>query len=570
MNNKINFMKVAKLTVSAILFLIACNLFAQSSDDAMKLLEMKQYNRAKKAFQQNLVSRNSASDWFYLGKIYLYQEKSDSAKICFANITIADPKSIFGVVAQAVNEVLSGNNSQAISTLKNAQKIAIGTKDITALVEIAEVRYQAGDTLGWPIAMTLASGMDQKSPKPYIRAGEIYQLQGVKSKNLNYFLGLASGRYEQALYYSPENLQARSGQANIFFLSGNYNESEEYLITVISKDSNYIPALKTYGELAYAMGKYEKASKYFGRYMALSEYSEKDLLRYITILYFNKEYEKANNLISPVLAKTPTNVVMLRLKGYVSYELKLYPDGLAAMSKFFSLRTEADTNRIISSDYEYYGKLYSRSGNDSLAIVNFKKAIEIDPSKSGLMEDISKSYEKQKKYLLAIEYYNKFIKSKNGDVASAIYFSMGKDLLLLANDAATDSLLRIKYLTLADTSFSKVIEMSPNSHLGYLWHARVEAAFDPESTEGLAKADYEKTLSVLEQKTDKEKYKSDLLEGYRYMGYYTYLQFEKAKESKDDVVMNEAKNSSLNYWQKVLALDPENDVAKQAIDALNK
>jgi tetratricopeptide (TPR) repeat protein len=243
---------------------------------------------------------------------------------------------------------------------------------------------------------------------------------------------------------------------------------------------------------------------------------------------------------------------------------------LAAMSKFFSLRTEADTNRIISSDYEYYGKLYSRAGNDSLAIVNFKKAIEIDPSKSGLLEDISKSYEKQKKYLLAIEYYNKLIKSKNGDVASAIYFSMGKDLLLLANDAATDSLIRLKYLTLADTSFSKVIEMSPNSHLGYLWHARILAAFDPESTEGLAKADYEKTLSILEQKPDKEKYKSDLLEGYRYMGYYTYLQFEKAKESKDDVVMNEAKNASLNYWQKVLALDPENDVAKQAIDALNK
>jgi tetratricopeptide (TPR) repeat protein len=291
--------------------------------------------------------------------------------------------------------------------------------------------------------------------------------------------------------------------------------------------------------------------------MTLSEFSEKDLLRYITILYFNKEYEKANNLISPVLAKDPSNVVMLRLKGYISYELKKYPDGLAAMSKFFSIRSESDTNKITSTDYEYYGKLFSRNGNDSLAIVNYKKALDIDPSKSGLLEEISKSYEKQKKYLQAVEYYKKFITAKSGDVASAIYFNMGKDLLLIANDKtiASDSLQHIKYLFLADSSFSKVIEMSPNSYLGYLWHARVAAALDPETIQGLAKPDYEKELSILEQKTDKEKYKADMIEGYRYMGYYT---------------MNEAKNASLNYWQKVLDLDPENDVAKQAIDALNK
>jgi Tfp pilus assembly protein PilF len=565
-------MKATRIIISSILVLIACNILAQSSDVAMKQLEMKQYNKAKAAFIENLKVRNSASDWYYLGKTYLYQGKTDSAAICFAKIAFADPKSILSIIAQAMIESASGKNSQAKLTLEKAQKMAFANKDISSLVEIAPVRYQVGDTATWLVTLALASEMEPKNPKPYIKAGELYLVRGENSKRQNYFLGLASGRYEQALYYAPQNNEARTGQAEIFLLGGNYNESGEYLDMVLSKDSNYIPALKIYGELEYTLGKYDKASALFGRYMAIAEYSDKDLSRYITILYFNKEYAKANALIMPVLAKEPENAVMLRLNGYTCYELGKYPEGLAAMTKFFDLRTVADTNKIIPSDYEYTGKLYSRSGNDSLSILYFKKAIEMDSTKSGLLEDISKSYEKQKKYLLAVENYKKYILYKNGNVASAIYFSLGKDLLLLANEASTnsDSLQRPVYLANADSAFSKVIEMSPNSYLGYLWHARVAAALDPETIQGLAKPDYEKALSILEQKTDKEKYKSDLIEGYRYMGYYTYLQYETAKNAKDDLTKDEFKNLSYNYWQKVLDIDPENDVAKQAMNALKK
>ena len=129
-------------------------------------------------------------------------------------------------------------------------------------------------------------------------------------------------------------------------------------------------------------------------------------------------------------------------------------------------------------------------------------------------------------------------------------------------------MLRPVYLKRADTAFRKVIELSPGSHLGYLWHARVMAALDPETTLGLARADYEQALALLEPKADKVKYKNDLVEGYRYMGYYTYLQFETAKAAHDESSKERAKTNSLNFWQKVLELDPENDKAKQAINAL--
>ena len=559
-----------KTVLTATLLLLAGNMFAQPLGDAMKLLEMKQYNKAKSEFIHELKNTNSASGWFYLGQIYTIQHQPDSARICFLGIESADPKSSLSIVAQAILELSSGNNSQAFNTLEKANKLAVAKKDINALVEIAFVRYQTGDSVGWIIPLTLASGLDSKNPKPYIMAGKIYQMLGENTRRYNYYSGLASGRFEQALYNDPGNLEARTAQAESFLSGHNFEEAEAYLDKILAKDSNYIPALKIYGDLTYTLGKYAKASLLYSRYITLSEYTDKDLSRFITILYFNGEYAKANELITSVLAKDPSNGVMLRLKGYTSFELGKYSEGFDAMKKFFDLRATADTNKIILSDYEYAGKLASGIGNDSLSTIYFQKALEMDPTKTGLYEDISKSYEKRKQYQKAVQYYFRYISARNGNVASVTYFNIGKDFLLLANDAANtaDSINRQIYLQHADTAFRKVIELSPNSHLGYQWHARVLAAFDPESVQGFAKSDYEKMLSILEQKTDLAKYKSDLVEGYRYMGYYYYLQYESAKLAKDDLAEAEAKKLSMGYWQKVLTLDPQNDAASQALKAL--
>jgi len=563
-------MKLTKSVFAAFLFMLASDISAQSLGDAMKLLEMKQYNKAKSAFLINMDKNISVSDLYYLGKIYSIQHQIDSAKIYFSKIESADSKNPLSLVAQAIIETVSGNYSQALLILDKANRLAVSIKDINSLAEIAFIRYQAGDTAGWIIPLSLATSFDRKNTKPYITAGEIYQLLGEKYKKQNYFIGFASGRYEQALYIEPENMEALTNQANIFIFGGNYSEATEYLDKIISTDSNYIPALRAYGDLAYTLGKYDKASLYYSRYITLAEYNDKELSRFITILYFNKEYAKANELITPVLKKEPSNAVMLRLKGYSAYELGKYPEGLDAMKRFFDLRSATDTNKIIPSDYEYTGKLFSRNGNDSLSIIYLKKAIEMDSSKSVLFEDIAKTYEKQKKYQLAVENYNKFIETRKGNVASAIHFSKGKDLLALANDEASvsDSIQRRFYLQLADTAFSKVIELSPNSHLGYQWHARVLAALDPETILGLAKADYEKTLSILELKTDLAKYKSDRIEVYRYLGYYYYQQYDAAKTTKDLKEADQAKVDAVIYWKNVLELDPENDIAKQAINAL--
>lgn len=88
----------------------------------------------------------------------------------------------------------------------------------------------------------------------------------------------------------------------------------------------------------YTFGRYREASEFYGKYMQLAEYTDKDLVRYVNILFLNKQYALASGYINKVLKANPSNPVMLRLKGYTAYELNQNKEGLDAMQKFFALR----------------------------------------------------------------------------------------------------------------------------------------------------------------------------------------------------------------------------------------
>lgn len=75
---------------------------------------------------------------------------------------------------------------------------------------------------------------------------------------------------------------------------------------------------------------------------------------------------------------------------------------------------------------------------------------------------------------------------------------------------------------------------------------------DSESTEGLAKPYYESALALLETKADASK--SLIIECESYLGYYYFL--------KKDYEQSKV------YWNKILQLDPENVIAKQALRGL--
>ena len=117
----------------------------------------------------------------------------------------------------------------------------------------------------------------------------------------------------------------------------------------------------------------------------------------------------------------------------------------------------------------------------------------------------------------------------------------------------------------ADSAFHAIAEAAPDSYLGNFWRELVPIQhLTPETTQGLAKPFYEEVAALLESKNDPH-YNSALVECYSYLGYYYLLAIENPA-LKAEAKAN--KEKSIEYWSKILAIDPANATAKRALDGI--
>ena len=120
----------------------------------------------------------------------------------------------------------------------------------------------------------------------------------------------------------------------------------------------------------------------------------------------------------------------------------------------------------------------------------------------------------------------------------ADYFSLGQTYYIAASAflpqdntplSEADSLKMMPYALAADSLFGYVAERVPDSYMGNFWRRlRANSAIDHLSTAGLAEPYYEKAIELI----DSEKNPKQLLEAYRYMAYYYYLQEDKDNSLK--------------------------------------
>ncbi|MFM8951392.1 MAG: tetratricopeptide repeat protein, partial [Bacteroidota bacterium] len=260
-------------------------------------------------------------------------------------------------------------------------------------------------------------------------------------------------------------------------------------------------------------------------------------IQFARSLFSAKRFKESEEAALYVLNRDSSNLSALKLLSYANYELGKFPEGLKHMESFLA---KADSSLIQSRDYEYLSKYYQKNNSDSLAINALRKALSYDDADAGLYSDAGTLMMKKSRFADAFELY----KAKAGrfPLTSADNYSYGRAALMMQN------------YTTADSIFSKVCEVQPNWAPGFLMKAKASANLDPTSADGRAFPYYEKYISLAEaDSANAEKYKAGLLESYRYMGYYYFL-----KKDKD---------TSKDYWKKVLVIDP-ND--KQATDVLKE
>ncbi|MGE5318264.1 MAG: hypothetical protein ACM3ME_09725 [Chloroflexota bacterium] len=544
-------------------------LYGQDKDMVRYYIQTNQGTKARSLLCKELNSKNITADrTFILAKMYINESKDDSATAVLNtfNQTIEEQRLLKVIGLSLIDMKKTSDYSDVTQKMVRELRAFKSSKSAIVKLEAAFVLAQLDKKDdAWEL-IEQACNLKTDSAETFVSAGDIYSRLSILLKD-NSLYGKACGRYEQALLVNPRYLPALTALSRAYIGSRNFIEARQKLRDALAVDSTWLPGLQLMGELQYDLGNYKLASKYYTQFVNSIKPGKQQLQKYAYILYFNQEHEKAQNIIQSLLIDDPNNRVLLRLLSYTSCELKQGDKGLQAMQKFMRIGA-ADSLRLLSSDYEYYGRLLSMQSLDSLAIPNYILAAKLDTAKASIYEYMAKSYEKLKKFPEAVRAYDSvIIIDKNA--SSTIWFSKGRNCLLWADlpEVKADTAFHSKILREAVASFTRVTELSSNSHLGYLWKGRSLAGLDPETTKGLAEESYRKAIEILEAKNQNEKYKAELIEAYSYMGYLSYLKFEPAfKTDKNQAQIY--KIESLGYWNKILALDSTNTAAIQAIKAL--
>jgi len=507
---------------------------------------------AQSIFEKEL-TQNPGEANFYLGEIAYSKGDFNKAKSYYEAGMAASPEYVLNQVG--LGKILLKSDTKAAENLFS-QALKKNKKDVEVLVAVAEAYYKNGMTKKMDERMEDATKANKQSPL-------IYTFRGDMLKDAN-DIGGASGEYEQAVMFDPNYVVANIKLAQLY-TSINASIAVERLNKVLEIRPDYDLAYKYLGNVYYRNGNYKRAIEAFDTFFKKGDYSTDDLTRYAASLFFDGRYDEASKLITEGIAKNPDSFVLNRLLMYSALEREDYAGGLTVADRFFSVNR--GDNEYIARDYITYAKILTKNDQFDKAMQQYDLAIQLDPDQYEIYKEIAETLANSGETAKAGDYFKKYIQAAGEKTEALDYFNMGRYYYMAAGTAMKDTTNveaseKMKhYLAEADSAFAVVSERIPESHLGFLFRARTNSLLDPTADLGLAKPYYEKTLEILLAKDDQASVRRELIEAYRYLSYYYYVQFDKDK-SED----NKAK--TLEYSNKLLEIDPANSTATQLVEAL--
>lgn len=363
------------------------------------------------------------------------------------------------------------------------------------------------------------------TPKASMLLGDIYLSTGNG--------GQAISNYEHAADLDVRSAVPHHKIGLVYVRSTNKMAALEAFQKAIDVDPTYAPPYKEMAELFYASKNGAGAVKAQEKYIELTGARDKELVRLGYYLFMTKDFAKTNDIFEEAYKKEFLNETSLRYFALSLSEAGDYAESNKIFEEYFS---KANAGQVEASDYAAHGKVLLKVDMDSLAVQAFEKSLAIEDKQIPIRQLHAETLFKERRYPEAIASYKTLIAARTKPTSQDLY-TIGR--AYYSNHQFLE----------ADTTFNKLIVQQPAMAVGYLWAGRTNAELDPETTKGLAKPFYEKVIEL-------SKNNSELKEAYSYLGYYFYV--------KKDV------GQSRVNWEKVLAIDPADNAAKEALKALKQ
>lgn len=526
-------------------FLLSFLIAGASMASAQGFTDAVQYYRAgQPADAEVIISRiinepstDKAMANYYLGLIAFDKDDFAKAESLFKQGLSSDANNPYNYVGLGKLALKKGDKKAAEENFKLAKKLV--KKDALVLTDIARAYYDVDPVANAKeVASYIADAKkaNKKCPAIYVFEAEQYADKGD--------INNAAGMFDMAMAFARDNnlgSEYSGAFVNYARIIGHVNK------TVALNDlQNFLQiapesaiAQRELAEMYYNTDQLTKAAEEYGKYVQNPNHFQGDEQRYVGLLYFSKNYPESDKWADKVLAKDPNNFFMKRMKFLNAVMMGNDQAAFAAADDFFPRNGE-----FTSNDYTTYAELLMKNKQDSVAAIQYQKAIALNPEKNaGINKDLSALYTNLGKFDEAAAAQEKFLAA--GDYVVNDQVTLGRRYQRAALSHAIDDPARAEYVKKGIAVLNEVSEKVPDNPTVLNTLIGIKMAGTGNKVNEEIAADLENLLKLLNADTEnKEANKGNYIYAYGMLGNY-YLQNNNIPLAKE-------------YFSKVLELDPSN------------
>jgi tetratricopeptide (TPR) repeat protein len=535
------------------------NVHAQTVQDGLALINAEKFSEAGTLFTK-LAETPSADNQYYLGYYYIKTGKLDEAQKAFEKGLQIDDKSVLNQVGLGTVALGKGDKAKAKEIFDAAEKKKKKDADILFRIGEAYTLFEKNNDPAEAIRLLDEAVKRNKDlADAYIAKGDALMIRNEG--------GPAATAYDYALTAKPNYALAHQKIGQIYLRGKNYQLALENYKKAIESDINFGPAYKDLAELYFFAQQYKKAAENFDLYLQKTGNDDPATkLRGTKFAFTADDFAKTLGLLDQIKGKINDPMIQ-RMYGW-SYSKTNEPDkAIENLNELIKTAPE----KVISDDWKYLGRAYNTKATssgkpyDSLGVLYMLKGADLDTNKTegaNTYKEVAALYYGAKDFPNSARAYQKGISLDTAKASSNDYFYLGLSnfqqgqAIVPSGQADSVQLAARKkafYMT-ADSVFAIVNKKVPEWPVGYYWRASslYNANDRQENIDKGISAPYYTKLVELAEKEDANKYKSYLKPAYGYLAYYTQATLNDKEKAK-------------GYWEKLLAIDPNNANAKEAL-----
>lgn len=459
--------------------------------------------------------------------------------LMFGSVAPAMAQDSKAIVEQAT-QIINAKGADYEKQLKQLYKD--NKKDPEVLVGIGRALLNAKDFENAVKFADYALARNGKYAKAFLLKGDV-----AVSKD---DAGAAAENYQQAKYFDPKDPEGYYKYAMI--LRGRSPEEAVANLEELRTQRPDYPVDALCGRIYYIAQKYENAEGYYDKVVDKSKMEDEDITYYAMSTWLLGKREKSIDICKTGLARDPRRAGWNRIAFYNYTDLKDSGNALEYADRLFN---KSDSAHFIAEDYVYYGTALQQAERWDDAINAYNQAIVENKDNAKQIAIINKNlsdvYLKKGDFDNAVAAFEKSMGGEptmdNLDNLGSLYADIASKKTQAGDQAGAEDAFKK-----ADAAYARMGELFPNygNYVNYM-RGQINANLDPDSKQGLAKPYYEALSTALEEKADKNS--SELAmqkQAYLYLIVYSY----NVKQDKDTAKV---------YANKMLVIDPENEIAKQ-------